>query len=80
MINISKKGKNITLFYGSHSALTFQDQMSLCIFLILTFMFFFIFSQEAVKGLITGGLDIVSLTDVTPIPHNGPKPKKQRRL
>jgi len=36
--------------------------------------------QEAVKGLIASGMDIVSLTDVTPIPHNGPKPKKQRRL
>lgn len=35
---------------------------------------------EAVKGLVAGGLDIVSVTDVTPIPHNGPKPKKQRRL
>lgn len=38
------------------------------------------FLQEAVKGLIAAGMDIVSLTDVTPIPHNGRKPKKQRRL
>jgi len=35
---------------------------------------------EAVKGLVTAGLDIVSVTDITPVPHNGPKPKKQRRL
>ena len=35
---------------------------------------------EAVKGLVLGGMDIISVTDVTPIPHNGPKPKKQRRL
>ena len=40
----------------------------------------FVNLQEAVKGLIASGMDIVSLTDVTPIPHNGPKPKKQRRL
>jgi len=36
--------------------------------------------QDAVKGLIASGMDIVSITDVTPTPHNGPKPKKQRRL
>lgn len=36
--------------------------------------------QEAVKGVIAGGLDIVSVTDITPTPHNGPKPKKARRL
>ena len=36
--------------------------------------------QSCVKGLVTGGLDIVSITDITPMPHNGPRPKKQRRL
>ena len=27
-----------------------------------------------------GGIDIVSITDVTPVPHNGCKPPKQRRI
>ena len=36
--------------------------------------------QTAVKGLMAGGLDIVSVTDITPVPHNGCRPKKARRL
>lgn len=35
---------------------------------------------ECVKGLVDAGMDIVSITDITPVPHNGPRPKKQRRL
>ncbi|KAL5005364.1 hypothetical protein ScPMuIL_018820 [Solemya velum] len=34
----------------------------------------------AVKGLQMAGMTIVSLTDTTPIPHNGNRPRKQRRL
>ncbi|XP_062516991.1 small ribosomal subunit protein uS11-like [Corticium candelabrum] len=36
--------------------------------------------QSAVKGLQVGGLDVVSITDVTPVPHNGCKPRKARRV
>ena len=36
--------------------------------------------RDSVVGLSEGGLNIVSLTDVTPTPHNGPKPRKARRL
>eukprot|EP00052_Salpingoeca_macrocollata_P009485 m.74755 g.74755 ORF g.74755 m.74755 type:complete len:66 (+) comp17125_c0_seq4:109-306(+) len=36
--------------------------------------------QPAIKGLQSGGLVILSITDVTPIPHNGCRPKKARRL
>lgn len=36
--------------------------------------------NNAVKGLMTGGLRIVSVTDVTGIPHNGCRPPKQRRV
>ena len=36
--------------------------------------------QTAVKGLQMGGLEIVSVTDTTPIPHNGCRPKKARRI
>ncbi|XP_048337887.1 28S ribosomal protein S11, mitochondrial isoform X1 [Sphaerodactylus townsendi] len=34
----------------------------------------------AIKGLTMGGLEVVSLTDNTPIPHNGCRPRKVRRL
>ena len=34
----------------------------------------------AVKGLQLGGLSIISITDNTPVPHNGCRPKKARRL
>ncbi|KAL5482211.1 hypothetical protein EMCRGX_G022506 [Ephydatia muelleri] len=36
--------------------------------------------QSSLKGLEMGGLSIVSIQDVTPIPHNGCRPKKARRL
>lgn len=32
------------------------------------------------KGLQTGGLRILAVSDVTPVPHNGCRPKKARRL
>lgn len=34
----------------------------------------------AIKALKTGGLNVVSITDSTPIPHNGCRPKKKRRV
>jgi len=34
----------------------------------------------AIKALKTGGLNVVSITDATPIPHNGCRPKKKRRV
>ena len=36
--------------------------------------------QASIKGMEDGGLDIVSITDVTPVPHNGCRPRKARRL
>ena len=35
---------------------------------------------SAIKALKVGGLEVTSITDVTPIPHNGPRPKKRRRV
>ena len=35
--------------------------------------------QMAVKSLRNSGLKILSLSDITPIPHNGCRPKKQPR-
>ena len=36
--------------------------------------------ESAVRTLITQGLNVVSIKDVTPIPHNGCRPKKVRRV
>ncbi|XP_066094235.1 small ribosomal subunit protein uS11m [Saccopteryx bilineata] len=36
--------------------------------------------QSAIKGLTMGGLEVISITDNTPIPHNGCRPRKARRL
>lgn len=36
--------------------------------------------QSAIKGLTMGGLKVVSITDNTPVPHNGCRPRKARRL
>uniref|UniRef100_A0A8C5ML89 Small ribosomal subunit protein uS11m n=1 Tax=Leptobrachium leishanense TaxID=445787 RepID=A0A8C5ML89_9ANUR len=36
--------------------------------------------QAAIKGLTMGGLEVISITDNTPVPHNGCRPRKARRL
>lgn len=36
--------------------------------------------QSAIKGLAMGGLEVVSITDDTPVPHNGCRPRKARRM
>lgn len=35
--------------------------------------------DSAVRSVANSGFDILSISDVTPIPHNGPRPKKTRR-
>lgn len=36
--------------------------------------------ESAIRGLQSTGLKISSISDQTPIPHNGCRPKKQRRV
>lgn len=36
--------------------------------------------DAAVRALRSAGLDITQISDVTPIPHNGCRPKKKRRV
>ena len=36
--------------------------------------------EAAIRALQTAGLDITSIKDVTPIPHNGCRPPKRRRV
>jgi small subunit ribosomal protein S11 len=36
--------------------------------------------EGAIRALHTNGLNVVSINDVTPIPHNGCRPPKRRRV
>lgn len=36
--------------------------------------------ESGIRGFISKGINIVSIKDITPVPHNGPKPKKPRRV
>jgi len=36
--------------------------------------------ESSIRGFIGKGITITSIKDVTPVPHNGPKPKKPRRV
>ncbi len=36
--------------------------------------------EAAIRALQTAGLDVTSIKDITPIPHNGCRPPKRRRV
>lgn len=36
--------------------------------------------DAAIRALQTSGLQVTSIADVTPVPHNGPRPRKRRRI
>ncbi len=36
--------------------------------------------ESAIRAFMAHGIDITSIKDQTPVPHNGPKPKKPRRV
>lgn len=36
--------------------------------------------ESAIRGFISKGIQLNSITDKTPVPHNGPKPPKPRRV
>jgi len=36
--------------------------------------------ESGIRGFISKGINITSIKDITPVPHNGPKPKKPRRV
>jgi len=36
--------------------------------------------ESAIRGFISKGFSITNIKDETPVPHNGPKPKKPRRV
>lgn len=36
--------------------------------------------EAAIRAIANAGIEILRLRDVTPIPHNGPRPRKARRV
>lgn len=36
--------------------------------------------ETAIRSLQAAGLEVSSISDVTPVPHNGPRPPKRRRV
>jgi small subunit ribosomal protein S11 len=36
--------------------------------------------EPAIRGFMSFGIEITGIRDATPVPHNGPKPKKPRRV
>lgn len=36
--------------------------------------------ESGIRGFISKGINLTSIKDATPMPHNGPKPKKPRRV
>jgi small subunit ribosomal protein S11 len=36
--------------------------------------------ESAIRALQSAGLNVLSITDVTPVPHNGTRPRKRRRV
>jgi small subunit ribosomal protein S11 len=36
--------------------------------------------ESSIRGFISRGIQLNSIKDMTPVPHNGPKPKKARRV
>lgn len=36
--------------------------------------------DSSIRGLVSSGLNVTSIHDITPVPHNGCRPPKQRRV
>jgi small subunit ribosomal protein S11 len=36
--------------------------------------------ESAIRALQAAGLNVISISDVTPVPHNGTRPRKRRRV
>jgi small subunit ribosomal protein S11 len=36
--------------------------------------------ESGIRGFLSKGIGLSSIKDSTPVPHNGPKPKKPRRV
>jgi small subunit ribosomal protein S11 len=36
--------------------------------------------ESAIRGVVAAGIEVFKITDITPIPHNGCRPPKKRRV
>lgn len=36
--------------------------------------------ESAVRGIAAAGLEVIAIKDITPVPHNGCRPRKRRRV
>lgn len=36
--------------------------------------------EAAIRGFVSKGIGLISIRDMTPVPHNGPKPPRPRRV
>lgn len=36
--------------------------------------------ESSIRGFLSKGINLIGVKDMTPVPHNGPKPKKPRRV
>ena len=36
--------------------------------------------ESGIRGFLSKGINLTAIKDTTPVPHNGPKPKKPRRV
>ena len=36
--------------------------------------------ESALRGFVSKGIDVTRISDDTPVPHNGPRPRKARRV
>jgi len=36
--------------------------------------------ESAIRALINSGIGVKAITDITPLPHNGCRPRKKRRV
>ena len=36
--------------------------------------------EPVIRAFMAHGIEIINIKDATPVPHNGPKPKKPRRV
>ncbi len=36
--------------------------------------------ESAIRGFVSKGINLTTITDTTPVPHNGPKPPRARRV
>ena len=50
------------------------------IYMTVSYTHLDVYKRQAIRALQSAGLEVVMIKDVTPIPHNGCRPPKRRRV